>query len=98
MTKKLNAVEILKICDHALSVITNTIKNQITFVMLNTSKGFSQKGRWRLDMEGRKQKINLFWQLEAQKLFSVKLCGRTFILRNLFVNPEKYVNKVMVLF
>lgn len=49
-------------------------------------------------MERRKQKIHLLWQLEAQKLFSVKLCGRTSIVRNLLVTPEKYVNKDTVVF
>lgn len=66
MTKKLNAVENRKKKrEHALSIITNSIKPKITFVMLNTSKGFLQKWRRRLDMERRKQKINLLWQREA---------------------------------
>lgn len=63
-------------------------------------KGFHKREDrdWTWKGESRKQKIHLLWQLEVQKLFSVKLCGRTSVGRNLLVNPEKYVNKVMAIF
>lgn len=76
-------------------MITNTIENQITFVILQILlKGFHKReeGDWTWKGESRRQKIHLLGQLEAQKLFSVKLCGRISAVRNLLVNPEKYVN------
>lgn len=94
MTKKLNAAQIKK-TKHALSFITIRIKNQITFVMQNVSNGFPQKQRWILDLERRKQKIHLLWQLELQKLFSAKLCGKASIVRDLLLDPEIPMNKVM---